>query len=72
MHIHGFCLLGDDGFIDALQVPCKWLIWLMGISIAADLVAIHADVSISVLTNKARGVGLVILIAWFLQEDIRF
>lgn len=56
----------DDGLIEALQLPCRVFIWMMGISFAADLVATHAASSISPFTGKVREVGLVVLVTWFL------
>lgn len=56
----------DDGLVGALQAPSRWLIWLLGISFAADLVAINADASITNVTQTVRSVGLIVIITWFL------
>lgn len=61
----------DDGLVEALQAPCKVFIWLMGISFAADLVALNTDSLIAPFTNKLREVGLVILLTWFLIRLVK-
>ena len=63
--------LWDDGFVGALYRPSIWVVWLMGITFAADLVAINADASIIEITSKVRSVGLIILITWFLTRLIK-
>jgi MscS family membrane protein len=61
----------DDGLVNALHVPCRGLIWLMGISFAADLVAINADASILPVTSKIREIGLIVLLSWFFVRLIK-
>lgn len=63
--------LWDDGFVYAIQPPCRWLIWLLGISYAADLVAVHADASIVVVTDRLREIGLIVLLCWFLTRLVK-
>ncbi|MGH1484941.1 MAG: mechanosensitive ion channel family protein [Cellvibrionaceae bacterium] len=63
--------LWDDGIIHSLQPPCRGLIWLMGISFAADLVAIHIGAPIEHVTSKIREVGLIILLSWFLVRLVK-
>jgi len=61
----------DDGLVEALQAPCRVLIWLMGISFAADLVALNTDSLVAPFTNKLREVGLVILLTWFIIRLVK-
>ncbi len=61
----------DDGVVNALQSPSYWLVWLFGISFAADLVAVNADSPILALTNKVRSIGVMILLTWFLVRLIK-
>lgn len=56
----------DDGLVDALQPPLRILIWLMGISFAADLVALNVDSTIHTFTVKLRELGFIALLTWFL------
>jgi MscS family membrane protein len=61
----------DDGFVHALHIPCRGLIWLMGITFAADLVAVNADTSVLPVTSKVREIGLIILLSWFFIRLIK-
>ncbi len=61
----------DDALISALHLPCRLLIWLIGISLAADLVAFYADASIAKLTTQLRSLGVIVIISWFLIRLIK-
>ncbi|MFT6968547.1 MAG: MscS family membrane protein [Cellvibrionaceae bacterium] len=61
----------DDAIIIALHLPCRLLIWLMGISLSADLVAYYAKASISLLTGQVRAVGVIVILAWFLVKLLK-
>ena len=63
--------LWDDAIVQSLQPPCRGLIWLVGISFAADLVAIHIGAPIEHLTREIRELGLIVLLAWFLVRLIK-
>ncbi len=63
--------LWDDAFVESLHLPCRGLIWLMGISFAADLVAVEAESSIAPITDKVREIGLIILISWFFVRLVK-
>lgn len=61
----------DDGLVNALQPPARALIWLMGISLAADLTALHSDTSILSFTSQVRSIGLIVLLSWFLVRLVK-
>jgi MscS family membrane protein len=61
----------DDAIISALYIPARLLIWLVGISLSADLVAYYANASISDLTGQVRSAGVIIIAAWFLIKLIK-
>ncbi|MFT6790835.1 MAG: MscS family membrane protein [Cellvibrionaceae bacterium] len=61
----------DDSLIHALQAPAYWLVWLMGISFAADILSKNSQADIHSITASVRAVGLVILIGWFLIRLIK-
>ncbi len=63
--------LWDDALVTALQLPCRLLIWLIGISLSADLVAPHAKASISLLTGQIRAVGVIVILAWCLVTFLK-
>ena len=62
--------LWDDGLVDALKAPSHWLVWLLGISFAADLVAFSAEAPITDITTKVRAIGLIVLITWFFVSKV--
>ena len=57
--------LWDDGLVDALRGPVTWFFWLIGMTIAADVVAYHSNTSVLFMTEKVRAVGIVFLVSWF-------
>jgi len=61
----------DDGLVSALQPPLRMFIWLIGISYAADLVALNVDSSIELFTAKLRELGFIILLTWFLIRLVK-
>jgi MscS family membrane protein len=61
----------DDALVAAMHLPCRLFIWLMGISLSADLVAYYAKASISPLTGQVRAVGVIIILAWFLVKLLK-
>ncbi|MEO0443801.1 MAG: mechanosensitive ion channel family protein [Pseudomonadota bacterium] len=63
--------LWDDGLVNALRPPSRWLIWLFGLTLAADLVAISTAANIIETTSTIRQVGLILLISWFLVRLAR-
>jgi MscS family membrane protein len=63
--------LWDDAFIAALHLPIRVFIWLIGLSLSADLVAYYANASVSILTDKVRAVGVIVIGAWFLIKLIK-
>ena len=58
--------LWDDGLVNALRPPSRWLIWLFGLTLAADLTAVSTSADIMDLTSKIRRIGLILLASWFL------
>lgn len=58
--------LWDDALFNALRRPLSLLIWLLGISFAADIVGRHTDTVIFAAVSPLRDVGVIAIIAWFL------
>ena len=56
----------DDALIDALRRPLTWLIWLIGISFAADIVYQETQAAIFTAVGPIRDLGVISLLAWFL------
>ena len=63
--------LWDDALLGAAKRPLRWFIWLMGLSIAAQIAAQVADNALLALINPVRKIGVVVLITWFLVLLIR-
>jgi len=55
----------DDALIFAARKPLSILIWLLGISWAAEIVAAQTDAEIFEVVGPIREVSVIILLAWF-------
>lgn len=60
----------DDTLIEAAIKPVRWLVWLVGLSWAADLAAVQAEGSLLQAVEPIRQVGVVVLLAWFIVRFI--
>ncbi|MFV1982894.1 MAG: mechanosensitive ion channel family protein [Thiohalomonadales bacterium] len=54
----------DDAIIFAIRRPLSYLIWILGVSFAADVVALNADSPIFSFIGPLREVGVITIIAW--------
>lgn len=63
--------LWDDVLVDAVRKPAAVMVWLVGISWAAELVDAEADASLLSAIAPARDIGVILLLAWFLIRLIR-
>ncbi len=61
--------LWDDALIRALQRPLPWLVWVVGLSIAAQIVYLETASPLFAFVEPAQDVAVIVLLAWFL---IRF
>lgn len=61
----------DDVVIIALQKPVVWLIWLLGLTFAADVVYKQSGAIIFEVSGLIRDVGVILLITLFLLNLIR-
>ncbi len=62
--------LWDDALLGSLQRPLRWLIWLLGLSIAADIALANGNSDIETYVYKARVLGFAGIIAWFFVRFI--
>ena len=62
--------LWDDALLGSLQRPLRWLIWLLGLSIAADIAFANGNSDIETYVYKARVLGFAGIIAWFFVRFI--
>jgi MscS family membrane protein len=63
--------LWDDALVGAAQQPLRYFIWLVGLSIAAQLAMSHAQSDLLQFVDPIRKVGVVVLLAWLLVRTIR-
>ena len=56
----------DDALLDALVRPLSLLIWVLGISFAADIVQTQSQAAIFKAVAPLRAVGVIVALAWFL------
>jgi len=62
----------DDALLESLRKPLSVLIWLVGISMAAEIVGKQAGATIFEYVIPVRNVGVISLIAWFLVRFVMF
>lgn len=55
----------DDALILAARKPLSILIWLLGISWAAEIVAAQTDAAIFEVVQPVREVAIIVLLTWF-------
>lgn len=60
----------DDAFLHSMRQPLRWLIWLLGLSLAAEIAAKQTDVSILALFSGLRHVAAIAIMAWFLVDFV--
>lgn len=63
--------LWDDALFNSIRRPLSLLIWLIGISFAADIVGTQTDQVIFEAVSPLRDVGVIAIIAWFFFRLIR-
>ncbi len=62
--------LWDDAFINALVKPARLLVWVVGLTFAADIVADKSDATVFEMIGPIRDVGVITSITWFLVRFI--
>lgn len=63
--------LWDDALFESMRRPLSLLIWLVGISIAADVVSAKTPADIFQYVTPVRDVGVIATITWFLVRFIK-
>ena len=62
--------LWDDALLEALLRPAKWVVWLVGLSYAAELASQQSSSSLLLLLGPLRKLGFIGLVSWFLVRFI--
>ena len=60
----------DDALFESIYAPCRYMIWLVGFSYAAEIAGSHAQVSIFDAIPAIRRVGTIAIFSWFLVNMI--
>jgi MscS family membrane protein len=60
----------DDALIDAMRRPLSFLIWIVGLTFAADIVKEESQAVIFDAISPLREVGVIVAITWFLVRFI--
>ncbi len=60
----------DDALFDAARKPITFLIWILGLTFAADIVKNETDAAIFGAIEPIREVGVIVVISWFLVRFI--
>ena len=60
----------DDAFIEALFSPLSLLIWLLGLTFAAEIVRVETNATIFMVIPVIRTIGVIFCLAWFLVRFI--
>lgn len=63
--------LWDDALVGAAQQPVRYAIWLIGLTVAAQLTLEHSDSELLQFVLPVRKIGVMVLIAWLLVRLIR-
>lgn len=63
--------LWDDAFLKALIKPVSLAIWVIGISVGAQIVSHHSQDPIFEMVEPLREIGFVITLTWFLIRFVR-
>lgn len=61
----------DDALFHSVRRPLLWLIWVLGIAWAAEVIASQTDTGLAEIIGPVRYVAVVSLIAMFLTKFIR-
>lgn len=62
----------DDALINAAGKPLAWLIWVLGISWAAEIAGQRAEAEVFQIIEPAREIAVVFLVAMFVVRFVRF
>lgn len=60
----------DDALFDAVRKPLTFLIWILGLTFAAEIVKSETDAIIFGAIAPIREVGVIVVISWFLVRFV--
>ena len=62
----------DDALVEAIRRPVTTLVWILGLTFAADIVQHETGAQIFTAFGPVRDVGVIACLAWFLVRFITF
>lgn len=61
----------DDAALNAADKPLRFLIWVLGINIACNIIAKHSSAELFRYAGTVREVIVIFIMAWFLMRFVR-
>lgn len=61
----------DDIVVNAMSRPLTWVVWLVGLSFASDIIYLETQSPIFTAAETIRNVGVLVCITWFILAFIR-
>ena len=61
----------DDIVISAMSRPITWMVWLVGLSFAVDVIYLETQSAIFTYSDTARNIGVWFCVTWFVLGFIR-
>ena len=61
----------DNNLVESMQPPVRLLVWILGLTFAAEIVASKTEAEIFSIVDTIRTVGVIYCLAWFLIRLIR-
>lgn len=61
----------DDIVLLAMARPINWVVWLVGLDIAIDIISAETQTAIFTFSDSVRDVGVLLCITWFVIRIIR-
>ncbi|MCG8324434.1 MAG: mechanosensitive ion channel family protein, partial [Thiotrichales bacterium] len=61
----------DHALFSSLNRPLQWLIWILGLCFAAEIVQHNTNAAIFGAIDPFRGIAIIVMAAWFLVRFIK-
>ena len=61
----------DDIVVNAMSRPLGWIVWIVGLDLAADFIYAETETPIFAASDSIRDIGVLICITWFVLAFIR-
>jgi MscS family membrane protein len=61
----------DDIVVSAMSRPLGWIVWIVGLDFAVDIIYAETQTPIFAVSDSVRDIGILVCIAWFILAFIR-